>query len=155
MNPFMDAWQGALAAEQQAVFGYGLIGPHLDGADQPRALAEQNAHEATRDSIMAAMTAVDIAPVNARADYPDLYPVTDAASAQAVAARIEDACAVAWRVLYLASAIDPAEAAKAGLPNAPARRAEAQRGLTSAAVTATRWRKIAGSVPASRPFPGI
>ena len=155
MNPFLDAWQGALAAEQQAVFGYGLIGPHLDGGDQPRALTSQNAHEAARDAIMAAMTAAGIEPVNAKADYPALYPVSTSAQALAVAARLEDACATGWRVLYLAAAIDPSAAKQAGYPDVAARRTESQHGLTAAAISGARWRKIAGTVPATRAFPGV
>jgi hypothetical protein len=155
MSAFRTAWQGALAAQQQAIFGYGLLGPYLPGSDQPRALAVQTTHEATRDSIVATMVALGIAPVSAAADYPALYPVTNSVQALALAARLEDDCATAWRVLYLAAAVTTADATQAKLPDAPARRREAQAGLTSAAVAAARWRKIDGVVPASRPFPGI
>ena len=155
MNPFLEAWQAALSAEQQAVFGYGLLGPHLPSAEQPRAMAAQTAHEGVRDAIGAAMGAVGVTPVTPAADYPALYPVRSSAQALALTARLEDDCATAYRVLYLAAAIDPSAAARAKLPDAPSRRHEAQAGLTSAAVTAARWRKIADIVPASRAFPGI
>lgn len=155
MNPFIDAWQGALAAQQQAVFGFGLLGPHAPSGRQPDVLAAQTDHELIRDTITAAMVAAGVVPVHAKPDYPALYPVDTTTQALALAAHLEDACAVAWRVLYLASAVDSSAATKAGLPGAPARRTEAQHGLTAAAIAATRWRKIAGIVPASRPFPGI
>jgi hypothetical protein len=151
----IEAWQGALAAEQQAVFGYSLLGPHLPIPDQAQAAASQAAHEQVRDAVSAAMLTVEINPVAPAADYPSLYPVHTSAQALALAPRLEDECGVAWRVLYLASALDPAAAVKADLPDVPARRREAQVGLTAAAVAAARWRKIAGVVPASRPFPGI
>jgi len=151
MTAFADAWQAALGAQQQAVFGYGLLGPHLSGTDQPRALAAQVAHETSRDAISMAMTQAGVAPANAAADYPGLYPVADAASALKLAARLEDDCASAWRVLYAAAASD----SPSDVPGATARRREAQAGLTAAAVTAARWRKIDKVVPASRAFPGL
>jgi len=155
MIEFTAAWQGALIAQHQAVFGYGLLGPHLSGADQPRALAAQAAHESFRDAISAAMAGAGLSPAHAAADYPSLYPVSNAAQAVALAARLEDDCATAWRVLYAATALDQAEAARAKIPDATSRRREAQAGLDASAVAAARWRKVAGAVPASRPFPGL
>ena len=155
MTDFTAAWQGALVAQHQAVFGDGLLGPHLTGADQPRALAAQAAHESARDAISAAMVGAGVTPAHAAADYASLYPVNSAAQAVALAARLEDDCATAWRVLYAAAALSQADAAQAKIPDAVDRRREAQAGLNASAVAAARWRKLAGAVPASRPFPGL
>ena len=151
MSDFESAFQAALTAEYQAVFGYALLGPHLPEAEQGRALSCETAHEAIRDAALAAMAAASIKPDEPAADYPTLYPVGSASQAYALAARLEDDCAQAWRVLYLSVAVDGGSAP----PDATARRRDAQAALTSAAVRAARWRKIAGVVPASQPFPGI
>ena len=153
MTAFTDAWRAALVAEYQAVFGYALLGPRLPEAEQGQALACQTAHEGTRDAVETAMAAVAVTPAPAAADYPALYPVTTATQALTLAARLEDDCAEAWRLLYLAAAVDAVDAK--GLPGPADRRREAQAALSASAVRAARWRKTAGVVPASRPFPGI
>jgi hypothetical protein len=48
--------------------------------------------------------AAGLVPVAPEADYPALYPVSDAAAARALAARVEDDCAGAWRYLYAQAA---------------------------------------------------
>lgn len=141
------AWQGALAAEHQAVFGYGLLGPQLAGSEQSLAVACSNAHERVRDDVEAAMTAAGLTPVAPQPDYPGLYPVAGAAAARRLAERLEDACAAAYRYLYEQSA----------LPGGtdPARRGEAQTQLTASAVRAARWRLLVDPARATTAFPGI
>jgi hypothetical protein len=139
------AWQAALAAEHQAVFGYGLLGVRLRGAQQQLAVACSNAHEALRDATEAAMTEGQLRPAPPQADYPALYPVSNAGQARALAVRLEDACAAAWRYLY----------AQAALARTAARLAEAQGGLTSSAVRAVQWRALANPDHASVAFPGV
>jgi uncharacterized protein DUF4439 len=145
MSPLNAAWQAALAAEHQAVFGYGLLGVRLRGTQQQLAVACSNAHEALRDATEAAMTEAQLRPEPPQADYPALYPVSDAAQARALAVRLEDECAAAWRYLY-------AQAARA---RATERLAEAQSALTSSAVRAVRWRALASPDQASVAFPGV
>ena len=142
------AWQAALAAEQQAVFGYGLLGPRLAGTQRSLAAACQAAHIALRDRTAAAMVAAGVTPIAARADYPALYPVPDAAAAGRLAVRLEDECAVAWRILYL-------RAASTADSGARMQRASGQNALTDSAVRATRWRVIVSPARATDPFPGI
>ncbi|HET6878077.1 MAG TPA: DUF4439 domain-containing protein [Jatrophihabitans sp.] len=142
------AWQDALAAEHEAVFGYTLLGPQLTGAAQQLAVACSNAHESLRDATEQAMWQAGLTPVSPRADYPGLYPVPDAASARRLAARLEQGCAAAWRFLY-------AQAASAPGPAATARRAEAQAALTASAVRATKWRLLIDPHDATTAFPGI
>jgi hypothetical protein len=142
------AWQGALAAEQQAVFGYGLLGVHLSGAQRDLALQCQQAHARLRDATVLAIRAAGLDPVADQADYPALYPVPDAGAARRLAVRLEDECALAWRVLYLRAASTTAAAARS-------LRTGAQAALTASAVRATRWRAIESPRRATDPFPGI
>ena len=145
------AWQGALAAEHQAVFAYGLLGPRLRGAPGGQlgfAVTCSDAHEAIRDAEEQAMASLAIRPVPPAVDYPALYPVGDAAAAARLAARVEQDCAAAWRALFAAAAAH-AE------PVATARRDDAQRRLTAAAVRAMQWRRYVTPAAATVAFPGI
>jgi hypothetical protein len=139
------AWQAALAAEHEAVFAYGLLGPRLPSTEL--AVACETAHEALRDATAEAITAAGLAPVPPASDYPSLYPVPNAAAAQAVAVRVEDGCATAWRYLYLVAA---------STSGAPARRLRgtAQDALTASALRAVRWRLRVSPHHVTRAFPG-
>ena len=148
MTGITSAWQDALAAEHEAVFGYTLLGPQLTGAQLDLAVACSNAHESLRDSTENAMVRSGLTPVPPLADYPALYPVPDAASARRLAARLEQTCAAAWRFLY-------AQAASARGRAASERRVEAQAALTASAVRASRWRVLIDPSAATTPFPGI
>lgn len=148
MTAVDDAWQAALAAEHKAVFGYGILGPHLSGTDQQFAVACSDAHETLRDSTASALAHAGLTPVPSQADYPALYPVDAAAAARTLAIRLEDDCAAAWRFLYL-------RAASTRGKRAGALRTSAQDALTASAVRATRWRAIVNPAHATTPFPGI
>jgi hypothetical protein len=148
MTALDNAWQAALAAEQQAVFGYALLGPRLSDDVRFRAVGFSDLHEQLRDSTAAAISAAGLVPVPPAADYPSLYPVDSAAAARALAVRLEDAGAAAWRYLYL-------QAASTTGSRAAALRATAQRNLTSSAVRATVWRALISPAHATTPFPGI
>jgi hypothetical protein len=143
MSDLVAAWQAALAAEYRAAFGYGVLGAHLHGSPQlGLAISCSDAHEALRDSTAQAIASAGLTPVPAAADYPDVYPVDDAAAARALAPRLEDDCAAAWRYLY-------AVAAATSGPQASGLRRSAQVALTASAVRATRWRGT------TDPFPGL
>lgn len=149
MSTLVDAWQRALGAEQQAVFGYALAGPHLDaatGSDLARLC--QSAHETLQDLATAAITKAGEVPTAPAADYPALYPVADARSAQRLAIRLEQDAAAAWRYLYAVAAEAPG-AQPAGA------RTSAQLALTSSAVRATQWRVLVDPARATVAFPGI
>jgi hypothetical protein len=183
MTALDDAWQAALAAEHQAVFGYGVLGPHLAKDDLPLAYAGVAAHEDLRDATLEALTTAGRTPVAPRADYPALYPVTDAAAARRLAVRLEEDCAAAWRYLYLRAAsagagtagavVSTGASASAGTGAAGSAgtgtsgtratgtsattarlRATAQAALTASAVRAVRWRARVSPAAASVPFPG-
>lgn len=147
MTGLRPAWQAALAAEHQAVFGYALLGPHLSGADQRLAVAFSDAHETLRDATEAAMATHRVAPVSPRADYPALYPVASRGAARALAIRLEGDCAAAWRYLYLQAA-----STTGALPHAL--RSSAQQALTASAVRAAQWRALVSPGHATQAFPG-
>lgn len=147
MSRLVDAWQAALAAEHAAVFGYGVLGPHLSAADQDLARASERAHQTVRDGTEDALTAARVTPVAPLADYPELYPVADASAARRAAVGLEDRCTAAWRFLYL-------RAAATSGPLARRVRASAQIALTSGAVRAARWRSLSTPTDVTVAFPG-
>lgn len=156
-----SAWQAALAAELQAVFGYGIVQAHLapdEGeTSSPQfdlAVHSASAHSELSESMSANMVAMGVTPIGPQADYPALYPVTSAKQAQALAARLEDDCCSSWRALYAACA--PTNASNTATPSVPAGlRTSAQQALTASAVRATRWRRQLKQAPLTTPFPGL
>lgn len=150
MTAVDDALQAALAAEHEAVFGYGLLGPRLaTQAQRDLAVRYQSAHEQVRDATAAALVAAGVVPIANAPDYPALYPVSDPAAALALAVRLETSAAAAWRYVYAAAA------AGVGPRTAPSVRTVAQDALTASAVRLTRWRIVQGSRTPTVPFPGI
>lgn len=139
----VPAWQAALAAEQQAAFGYALLGPHLRLGDVALARTAQTAHEQLRDNTATAISAAGRTPQPPAGDYPTLYP--QLSDPRGLAATLEDDCAAAWRYLY-------AVAADHGAPTTLRR--DAQAALTSAAVRATQWRIRTHATTPVTPFPG-
>jgi hypothetical protein len=143
------AWQSALAAEQEAVFGYQLIGPHLSVADQARAAQGESAHSTLRDATAVALLNAGETPQAGAADYPDLPSVDSTQAARGVAIGLEDRCAAAWRYLYAQAAARPPDVTTTAV------RRSAQAALTASAVAATQWRIIADRSPYVTAFPGI
>lgn len=135
------AWQQALAAEAQAVFGYALLGPHLSADHQDLARSCQALHEDLRDRTAAAIAASGARPVAPAGDYPALYGI----AALTLAPRLEDDCAAAWRYFYARLAAGSGRTAL---------RTTAQQLLTDSAVRATRWRVVAGAARPVVAFPG-
>ncbi|MFN2561706.1 MAG: DUF4439 domain-containing protein [Jatrophihabitans sp.] len=148
MTALDTAWQAALAVEQQAAFGYALLGPHLSGTDKDLAVQCSDDHESRRDATAAAIAGAGLRPVAPQADYPALYPVAGPGAARALAVRLEEGCAVAWRYLYL-------NAASTAGQRADGLRQTAQEALTASAIRATRWRVLTTPAKATTPFPGI
>lgn len=161
MTDLVGAWQAALAAEQRARFGYGVLGPRLGAGSAAAARVAQGGHEQLISDTGAAMAAAGITPHPPAADYPDLYPVTSAGVALRLAVRLEEDAAAAWRFAYAAAAGTGSLAT--GATNGAAGsstlerivRALAQRALTDSAVRATRWRLSGHLGTPSVPFPGI
>jgi ferritin-like protein len=131
----------ALAAEEAAIYAYGILGVHLGGdGDKTEARADEQAHRARRDAVMMAMVAAGVPPGPAPAAYELPFAVRDAAAALKLAIHVEDGVAQAWR---------PVLAVSAG-----ADRTTALSAMTDAAVRATRWRRLAKITPITLAFPG-
>jgi hypothetical protein len=129
------ALQGALAAENAAIFGYGMAGAYLAGARQATATAYWDVHRSARDTLAGLLRARGQQPVAAQAAYRLPFGVHSAAGAVSLAAYLEDGVTSAY--LGLVAAGD------AGL------RAFAAQAMQDSAIRATSWR---GS---SVPFPGM
>ncbi|MEO6887107.1 MAG: DUF4439 domain-containing protein [Jatrophihabitantaceae bacterium] len=142
-------WQAALATEQQAGFGYDLLGARLHGTPElSLAVVCSNAHDALIGSVTEQLATAGQTPHPTAADYPSLYPVDNASAARALAIRLETECAAAWRYLY-------ENAASTTGAQAITLRAQAQAALTASAVRATRWRLAAATKPLTTAFPGL
>jgi Domain of unknown function (DUF4439) len=86
----VPALQAALAAEDAAIFGYGVAGAHLSGSSQAAAGQDWTRHNEARDTLTVMISALGATPVAALAFYRLPFAVHDAASAAALAAYLED-----------------------------------------------------------------
>jgi hypothetical protein len=127
----LQALQAALAAEHAAVYGYGVAGALLSGADRATALTDWKLHQEARDTLQQMISKRGATPVAASAAYGLPFTVDDARSARRLAAALEDSVTQAY--LGLVAVTEPALrtfGALAMLP--PANRAAAWRGSTVA-----------------------
>jgi len=129
------ALQAALAAEQAASYGYGIVGAHLTGTRFGAASADCVAHERARDSLTAMIAARGGQPHPAAAAYRMPIRVSTPAQARSVAIALERQVAAAY--LGLVALSDPA-----------LRRLGADQ-MRAAAVRSARW----GGRPQA--FPGL
>ena len=138
MTPELGA---ALAAEEAAVYAYGVLGVRLDGdGEVAEARSAEQAHRQRRDYLVTRLDQARASAAPSPAGYRLPFPVTDRASALRLAVRVEDGVAQAWRpVLPVTTGTD---------------RTAALAALTEAAVRATRWRRLAAVDPLTLPFPG-
>lgn len=97
------ALQEALDREHAAVYGYAVVGAHLDGRQQARATAHLNAHRAARDQLDALIRANEAKPHPAAASYRLPMRITGPAKAKALAAELERATLGAYSNLVAAS----------------------------------------------------
>jgi hypothetical protein len=129
--PVVAALQAALAAEHAAVYGYGVAGAMLSGADQASARADFNAHQLARDRLHALLMKMGATPVAASAAYELPFPVTGKASARRLAAELEDGVTRAY--LGVVAVSDRKLRSFGALAmQTPAERAAAWRGTTTA-----------------------
>ncbi len=131
----LGALQAALGAEEATIYGYGVAGAHLTGASYSLAYADSVLHERARDVLVRLIEALGAQPQASAVAYRLPVAVNSAASARALAARLELDLAAAY--LGLAGVDDPA-----------LRKLAAVR-MQGAAVRAARW---GGGTEA---FPGI
>jgi predicted NAD/FAD-binding protein len=129
------ALQAALAAEQAASYGYGVVGAHLSGPGFKVASADCILHERARDNLVKMITSLGATPQPAAVAYGLPSSVRTAADAAGLAADLE--FSVVSGYLSLVAVTDPAL------------RRLAAKTMQAAAVRAARW-----GAPA-RAFPGL
>jgi len=136
----LAALQGALAAEQAAVWAYGLVAAYA--RDQAAMIAEaRSGHLLRRDATTARLIQGGAAAPEPAAAYQVSVAVTDPGTALTLAQDIETDAAAAWRVVI--GSTDDAEL-----------RGFALAGLSDAAVRLAMWKQVAGATPTTIPFPG-
>jgi len=127
----LQALQAALAAEHAAVYGYGVVGAMLSGADRAAARNDWRVHQDARDNLQAMITKFGATPVAASAAYRLPFAVQDARSARRLAATLEDGVTRAY--LGIVAVPDPGLRTFGALAmQPPAKRAAAWRGTTVA-----------------------
>ena len=99
------ALQGALAAENAAVYGYGVVGAYLSGAAQLAATSDWKLHQDARDTLQAMLTKLGATPEPASAAYDLPFAVSGTASARRLAATIEEGVTRAY--LAVVAVTDP------------------------------------------------
>ena len=122
----IGALQAALSAENAAIFGYGVAGAHLTGAQRAAAERDWVAHETARDTVTVMLLSLGSSPVPAAAAYGLPFGVHDAAAAAALAAFLEDRVTRAYLGLVAL--------------REPRLREFGARAVQSAALRATAWR---------------
>jgi hypothetical protein len=93
------ALQAALAAEQAATYGYGVVGAHLDDASLATAQADWTAHEKAADQLSSLLRGRGITPAPAAVAYRLPHRVTTSAQATALAVTLEDQVTSVYLVL--------------------------------------------------------
>lgn len=106
MTAAVAALQGALAAEHAAVYGYGVAGAMLTGTALSGARADWVAHQVARDTLVTMLTRLGATPVAASPAYRLPFAVTDAKSAERLAAVLENGVTRAY--LAVVAVNDPA-----------------------------------------------
>lgn len=145
-SALIGAAQDALAAEQQAVWGYPVLGPRLVDAGQiALARAADDAHAGLVDAIAVTLGGLGRAPVAPQVDYPLPSPLTTPVQAAAYALQLENDCAAAWRFVVVRGG-DGTDVG--GL------KATAVDALAATAVRAARWRALATPDRPTVAFPG-
>ena len=92
----LTALQAALAAEEAAVYGYGVIGAQLSGGSRDRAAASMAEHQARERLLQQRISAAAATPAVAAPGYELPFPVDGQASAVRLAALLEDRLAAVY-----------------------------------------------------------
>ena len=131
----------ALAAEEAAIYAYGVLGVKLTGdGDRTEARAAEAIHRDRRDVLVSRLSALKASAAPSPAGYELPFPVSDRESAMKLAIQIEDGVAQAWRAVLPATTGSD--------------RSTALNALVDAAVRATRWRRLGEVTPATMAWPG-
>jgi hypothetical protein len=125
------ALQSALAAEHAAVYGYGVVGAYLGGAEQDEAKTDWHAHLLARDELVAMITRLGGTPTAAHVAYELPLRVTDPRTARLLAIQLEDGVTRAY-LAVVAVRNQPLREWAAMAMRPPALRAARWRGATLA-----------------------
>ncbi|WP_432836233.1 ferritin-like domain-containing protein [Dactylosporangium sp. CA-092794] len=98
MTPADERLVAALEAEHAAIYGYGVLGPKLDGATVGLAHNADNAHRARRDALIVRLASAGVTPPPTAASYQLPFALTDRASALKLAVLLEDRTGAQWRL---------------------------------------------------------
>jgi len=90
------ALQSALAAENAAVYGYGVAGAQLGATARKLALRNWTQHQLARDRLEAMLTSLGVKPVAAQAAYQLPFPVHGTGAAISLAGYLENQVAAAY-----------------------------------------------------------
>lgn len=101
--PALQALQVVLAAEDAAIFGYGVAGAHLSGNRRSAAEQDWTGHNEARDTLTAMIAALGATPAAGQALYQLPFTVHDATSAVRLAAYLEDGVTRAYLGLVAVS----------------------------------------------------
>jgi hypothetical protein len=88
--PGTHALRAALAAEQAAIYGYGVVGSHLDGTARALAATDWTAHQVAADQLTTLLQGRGVTPGPAAVAYQLPHAVSTAAQALRLAAALED-----------------------------------------------------------------
>jgi Domain of unknown function (DUF4439) len=102
----ISALQAALAAEQAAAYGYGVVGSHLAGTQARSATTDWIAHQAGADQLDGLLADAGVTGVPAGVAYQLPQPVSTTAQAAALAATLEDQVTRGYLGLVASSADD-------------------------------------------------
>jgi hypothetical protein len=129
--PATRALRAALAAEQAAIYGYGVVGSHLAGTARALATTDWTAHQVAADQLTALLQGRGATPGPAAVAYQLPHAVSTAAQALRLAAVLEDQVTSAYLSLV---ALDEQSVRMLGARQvrASALRAAAWRGRTVA-----------------------
>jgi hypothetical protein len=129
----VKALQVALAAEHAAIYGYGVVGAYLSGAQRRLAAQSEVAHRARRDQLRELLARRGATPAPAAAAYHLPSPVVRREDAVALAVHLEERLAAVW-VNAVGELTDQL-------------RVLAARALQDAAVRAALWRGRSAALP--------
>jgi hypothetical protein len=90
------ALQSALAAENAAVYGYGVAGAQLGATARDLALRDWTVHQMARDRLEAMLTSLGVKPVAAQPAYQLPFPVHGTGAAISLAGYLENQVAAAY-----------------------------------------------------------
>jgi hypothetical protein len=109
-----DTWQKALAAEQQAVFGFGIVGGQLGPSDE-LAHAALDTHRQRAADCESALRALGDDPDPGPAAFTPDHPVKTDDQARALATQLEQGCSSAYADLVLLNEPKPRRSGAAWL----------------------------------------